>query len=251
MIVKYVTLAVLAAPLLAFSPSASASGAAHWGYHGEGGPAHWGDLDHAFQACKAGAMQSPIDLSSANTQAVVGVSVDYKPVALNVLHNGHTVQFNVDNGSTAMVGGKPFKLLQVHFHTPSEHVDKGTPYPLEAHFVHKSDDGKLAVIGVFFVPGAENKALTPLFAHLPTKEAAAQSFADAMIDPAAVLPADRKMVRYMGSLTTPPCSEGVNWMVMKAPVTASKAQIEALHQAMGDNARPAQAPGNRLIVAPE
>lgn len=242
-------LAVFLAAATLAGPAVAADHA-HWGYHGDMGPGHWGDADPAFAACKSGTMQSPIDIGAANERANIDVTVAYRPVPLTVLHNGHTVQFNVDNGSVVTLAGKEFKLLQVHFHTPSEHADRGVAYPLEAHFVHKSADGQLAVIGVLFTVGAENTALGPVLAHLPMAETPPTTHADSVVDLAAILPSDRRLVRYQGSLTTPPCSEGVNWMVMRNSVTASKAQIDTLHQAMGDNARPIQAPGNRLIVAP-
>ena len=196
-------------------------------------------------------MQSPIDLGAANERATVQVQVSYKPVPLTVLHNGHTVQFNVDNGSAITLAGISYKLLQVHFHTPSEHKDHGVSYPLEAHFVHKSDQGALAVIGVLFKPGAPSKALEPLLAHLPTTQTPPVTYDKASMHFEGLLPAKRQLVRYMGSLTTPPCSEGVNWMVMQDTMTASQAQIDQLAKAMGDNARPLQAPDHRLIVAPK
>lgn len=230
---------------------ALASGPAHWGYHGEDGPAHWGELDPAFGACKAGQMQSPIDLGKANEKADVTVAIDYKAVPLSVLHNGHTVQFNVDNGSAITLAGQSYKLLQVHFHTPSEHHMAGIAYPLEAHFVHKSDAGTLAVIGVMIQVGGENAALKPLIANLPMTTTPVHTVDGVTMDPAALLPEKHALVRYMGSLTTPPCSEGVNWMVMTQAVSASKAQIDALAKAMGDNARPLQMPGHRLIVEPK
>lgn len=237
--------------LFALATPAFAAEHVHWSYHGEGGPAHWGDIEPGFAACKAGAMQSPIDLAAANAGAAVTVEIAYKPVPLQILHNGHTVQFNVENGSAITLHGTRYTLLQVHFHTPSEHLTGGATYPLEAHFVHMSEAGALAVIGILFAEGAENRALAPLFRHLPMHESPATAHADASVDLAAILPSDRGLYRYMGSLTTPPCSEGVNWMVMKAAVPASKAQINALHKAMGDNARPVQKPGNRLIVEPK
>ncbi len=123
---------------------------AHWTYEGHEGPAHWGDLSRAYATCKTGKMQSPIDTSLANAPSVVTVSFDYRPVTLEILHNGHTVQFNVGNGSTMTNQGQTYKLLQVHFHTPSEHVFRGKHYAMAAHFVHQRADGALGVIGVLF-----------------------------------------------------------------------------------------------------
>jgi len=240
-----------AAAMLVTGTSFAADDAPHWEYKGDSGPANWGDLHESFAACKNGKMQSPIDLASANTRTKVSVKVSYKPTPLTVLNNGHTVQFNVNNGSSISLGGKTFKLLQFHFHTPSEHVMHGKPLPLEAHFVHKSADGALAVIGVVFAEWSNNQILKPLMKHIPMEKTKPVHQADVMIDLAAMLPANRQLFRYMGSLTTPPCSEGVNWMVMKTPVFASKEQIAALNKAMGDNARPKQPANNRLIIAPK
>jgi len=247
-----VAAAVLSAASLAGAGAALAAEghAVHWTYQGHGGPAEWGELSPDYHACKVGAMQSPIDLKSANVSADVSIKTDYKPVELEILHNGHTVQFNVGNGSTLTTHGKTFSLLQVHFHTPSEHVADGKPYPLEAHFVHKADDGALAVIGVFYKEGKDNSALKAVFDNLPMHETEAAK-KGVTIDPSKMLPAKTDFYRYMGSLTTPPCSEGVNWFVVRTPDEASKAQIDAIHEAMGSNARPAQAPNNRLIVEPQ
>ena len=228
----------------------ASGGKAEWGYEGSKGPANWGTLSPDYSTCKDGRMQSPIDLAAANLNARVKVDFDYKPVPLTVLNNGHTVQFNVKNGSKLSASGVDFELLQVHFHTPSEHVMSGKTYPLEAHFVHATGDGRLAVVGVFFVEGKANKALETLFKRIPETKTPATTYADITIDPNQLLPKRRGMYRYMGSLTTPPCSEAVNWHVMKRTKTASKEQLERLAKILGNNARPAQSPFSRLIVGP-
>lgn len=225
-------------------------GKAIWGYEGPGGPRNWGELSAEYALCKTGRAQSPIDLAEANAAAAITISTAYRPAALTVLNNGHTVQFDIANGSALTSGGKVFALVQVHFHTPSEHAIGGRTFPLEAHFVHLSAAGQLAVIGVMIVEGEANPALAALLRHLPLQESAPQTYPGTMIDPNALMPADRGLYRYMGSLTTPPCSEGVNWHVMATPVSASKAQIEALGKAMRSNARPVQTANDRLIVGP-
>ncbi len=248
---KICAAAIAAVVIGVFAGTASAAGGqnVHWSYSGIDGPEHWGDLSADYRACKDGMMQSPIDLNAANVAASVRISTDYKPVELDILHNGHTVQFNVGNGSSMTSHGKKFDLLQIHFHTPSEHVVHGKPYPMEAHFVHASAAGALAVIGVFYKEGAENAALKPVFDNLPMQKVAAAK-KGVRISPADVLPGKQNFSRYMGSLTTPPCSESVNWHVINTPVEASKAQIDAMHNAIGDNARPVQASNGRLVVAP-
>lgn len=252
---KALTMALAAASFVALgvgSVHASGSAQPHWGYSGHAGPEHWGELSPDYHACKMGQMQSPIDLSNANAVADVAVKMDYKPVALNILNNGHTVQFNVGNGSTLTTSsGKSYQLLQVHFHTPSEHVVDGKPYPLEAHLVHKSDDGALAVIGVFFAEGKENAALAGVFKHLPEQVQEPVAHEDVTMDPRALVPETPHLYRYMGSLTTPPCSEGVNWFVVKQAQEASAEQIAALTKAFGGaNARPSLERNNRLVLQP-
>ena len=227
----------------------ASSGGAHWSYTGHDGPEHWGELTKEFKACKLGKMQSPIDLSSANVTGNIKVETAYRPVELEILNNGHTVQLNVGNGSTLTAHGKVFDLLQIHFHTPSKHLVDGKHYPMEAHFVHKAKDGSLAVIGVLYKEGAENAALKPVIANIPMKESKAAK-KGVQINPADLLPGQQNLIRYMGSLTTPPCSEGVNWYVVPTPVEASKAQIAEMAKAMGMNARPAQPVNNRLVVEP-
>jgi carbonic anhydrase len=232
------------------SGNGHAAGAGGWSYEGERGPEHWGDLSPDYHACGMGRMQSPIDLAAANVEADVSITVEYKPVPLTILHNGHTIQFNVENGSRILVGDIPYELLQVHFHTPSEHVVAGQPYPLEAHFVHRSPEGKLAVVGVFFLEGDSNYALADMFAYTPQNKTKAETHFDLIVSPAAILPPVPHFYRYMGSLTTPPCTEGVNWFVVSTPSYASKVQIETLRQAMGENARPAQPLNGRLVIEP-
>lgn len=234
---------------LAFGQAQASGAGPQWGYDGPDGPAHWGGISEDYKACGAGKMQSPVDLSHANATSGVDVAFAYKPVALNIVNNGHTVKFNVNNGSTMTSHGKTFNLLQVHFHTPSEHPISGKPFAMEAHFVHQAADKSLGVIGVFFNEGAENGALKEVIANAPKKAShSAHDVHGVTVDLRSILPATPSFYRYMGSLTTPPCSEGVNWFIVKQPIEASKAQIAAMTAAFGHNARPAQAANNRLIL---
>ena len=243
--------ATLATVLLAAAgPAMAGSDHGHWTYEGDEGPSHWGELSPEFEMCGKGRMQSPIDVAGANEIVKVSVSMSYQPVPLTIFNNGHTVQAQLGGAGSILVGGKKFHLLQVHFHTPSEHVVSGLPYPLEAHFVHRAADGALAVIGVFVREGKENKPLAALLRHAPKQKADPQTYPDVSVDPSAFIPKTGSFYRYMGSLTTPPCSEGVNWFVVEQPIEASKAQIGVLREAEGMNARPAQPANNRLILAP-
>jgi len=213
----------------------------HWTYEGEEGPDHWGELDPAFEACATGAEQSPIDLTNAEAFDLVDVQTNYQPSALTILNNGHTIQANYDVGSTMVVNGLTYDLLQFHFHTPSEHTIDGEAFPLEVHFVHRNAEGGLAVIGVMLVEGeAENDAYAPVFAAMPAEEAEPDAVEGVTIDANVMLPEDQLYYTYRGSLTTPPCSEGVRWIVMTTPVELSAAQIEAFQAIFELNARPVQ-----------
>jgi carbonic anhydrase len=206
----------------------------HWEYEesAETGPAHWGDVGGgAYATCKTGTQQSPIDIpASVGPGPLAGVRVSYSPAPATVVDNGHSVQFTFTGGSNkATIEGKDYKLMQFHFHRPSEHTVAGKRYPLEVHLVHQASDGQLAVLGVLFeTGGADNAALAPVFDSLaratPTPTAVAVP-----IDPAALLPTDRSGWTYRGSLTTPPCTEGVSWNVYARPVAASATQVQEFH----------------------
>ena len=220
---------------------------AHWSYDGEGGPEHWGSLSTDFKACDLGLAQTPIDIKGATRAELAGVAPNFSPMPLKILNNGHTIQANCEPGSRTIVDGEPFDLLQFHFHHPSEHLLSGKAFDLELHFVHKSAAGRLAVLGVFIQPGAENAALAPIWAAM-SKEAGDEKAAGVTITPGDLLPADRGFFRYHGSLTTPPCSEGVLWTVFKSPIEASPAQIRQFAELFLVNARPAQPLNQRFLL---
>jgi len=233
--------------------SAASGHAVHWSYAGAEGPEHWGDLSPAFAACKSGRMQSPIDIADDATGLAVDASdhdYAYQETPLSILHNGHTVQLNYAPGSSMSVQGHKYDLLQFHFHAPSEHTVGGKPYPMEAHFVHQDSHGGLAVIGVLIAEGVANDALADAWAHLPAHETPEQMIADVNVSASAVLPADGRYHHYKGSLTTPPCSEGVRWFVLTQPISMSAAQIKKFEDAAGPNARPVQPLNARLLVGP-
>jgi Carbonic anhydrase len=241
---------VIAFSLAALGASAGAGEAGHaphWTYHGAEGPAHWGELAPEFATCKAGREQSPVDIVAGAPSAQSALGFAYTPQALQITNNGHTIQVDRAQGGTLSVGDARYALAQFHFHGPSEHTVTGKHYPLELHLVHKASDGTLAVVGVLIEQGAANPALAPIVAHLPNKEGQSASVAAVAFDAATLLPAQHAYAHYRGSLTTPPCSEGVQWFVLDAPITASKAQIEALSRVMGANDRPVQPLNERAI----
>lgn len=242
--------AALLATVLASGP-ALAEHHRSYGYGTDDGPVKWGQLQDKDALCERGDMQSPIDLARANARGNLSMSVNYKPGPLTVSNKGLTVQADFAPGSSMISGGATFNLIQIHFHTPSEHAISGKRYPLTGHFVHATESGRLGVLGVMFEEGAANAELAKILAAVPGTKSEPKAVAGKMIDPNGLLPADRLFYRYMGSLTTPPCSEGVNWHVLKDPITASRDQIAAFEKLMGDNSRPVRAINNRLVVAPE
>lgn len=223
----------------------------HWTYFGETGPKYWGELSSEFSLCQTGKNQSPINLKmqqAVGTTSLPGFDVYYRETALKMINNGHTVQVNIPLGSYIEIDGRRFELLQYHFHTPSEHQRDGFNYPMEMHLVHKDADGNLAVIGVLFQEGEENPDLAQILSVLPQTEGKVDIHEWIKIHPAAFFPADKKFYKYSGSLTTPPCSEGVYWMVFKNPVQASVMQLKKMHDYLGSNARPVQLPYARSLL---
>jgi len=221
--------------------------AVHWSYEGKGAPEHWGDIDPRFSTCKNGVNQSPIDLQGFTEAELPAIEFNYKLVSKDMLDNGHSEQVNMKEGSSITLDGIKFDLKQFHFHSPSENNINGKSFPLEAHFVHASKDGKLAVIAVMFEEGEENPALKELWANMPRKVGEDHVIDAKHLD--ALLPKDRDYYRFNGSLTTPPCTEGVRWLVMKKPVTLSKAQIETFKEVMHhQNNRPLQPTNARMIL---
>ena len=236
---------ILLAGTLALGASAQAF-AQHWGYAGEGAPEHWGKLDPKFAMCGLGRNQSPVDLTGFVEADLKPLKFAYKAGAAAIVNNGHTVQIDYAPGSTLTVDGRSFELKQFHFHAPSENRIGGRQFPLEGHLVHADADGNLAVVAVMFREGPANPLLAKLWPQMPTK-AGEKSAAAAGLSAAGLLPADRDYYRYNGSLTTPPCSEGVWWLVLKSAATASKAQVDQFAKAVGvANNRPVQ----RLYARP-
>jgi carbonic anhydrase len=222
----------------------------HWGYAGEIGPEYWGGLSEDYAACAIGATQSPIDLTQPGLASDTELSVDYASGPLEIFNDGHTVQINFAPGSTMNNGEKDYALLQLHFHTPSEHTVDQMGFPLEVHFVHRADDGGLGVIGILFEEGVHNDALNPVLATLPQAVSEPRKIDGVAFNPSDLLPEDLAAYRYSGSLTTPPCSEGVAWHVALNVQQASREQLSALRAVLGDNARSVQPINHRQITAP-
>ncbi len=239
--------------LLSIAPvvTHAGSGHDHWGYTGSAGPEHWGELKQEFVACKTGTRQSPIDINlTQSLPANLGdIKFDYQSISPEVLNNGHTIQVNYSKGSSITVADREFELAQFHFHTPSENTVNGKAYDMEMHLVHKNINGELAVVGVFFKQGKQNAELEKLWRRLPEHSGGKQTLSDTSLSVADLLPQDRAYTHFNGSLTTPPCSEGVNWFVVKEPVEASAEQIARISAIIGNNARPVQKLNNRFVLS--
>jgi carbonic anhydrase len=219
-------------------------GPVHWGYEGELGPEHWGDLSADFTACKAGGEQSPIDIEPRKGKSSVDFS--YTATGASVVDNGHTLQVNLDPGSSIEIDGTRYDLLQFHVHTPSEHTIAGDRFPMEVHLVHKSEEGKLAVVGVLYDVGDASATLDKVWKKWPSKPNQPKALSG-KLDPSTLLPDNRSVFRYEGSLTTPPCTEGVVWNVMRRTRTDSQAHLDLFKTHYANNARPVATLGDRDV----
>lgn len=222
----------------------------HWNYResSEEGPEHWGALTPEYQVCGTGKRQTPIDLRESEATAVdlKNILFVYRPVDGTALNNGHTLQVNVTPGCSIVIDDVQYDLAQFHYHTPSEHAVDGKRFPIEWHFVHKDSSGKLAVIGVFAKKGHDNSVLAPALADMPRRKD--ESVSVGKLDLGPVFPTDRMAYRYEGSLTTPPCSEGVRWTVFASPTQMGPKQLNSLQYLVGKNARPLEPRNGRTII---
>jgi carbonic anhydrase len=229
----------------AATPAAAATThavSAHWTYEGEEGPANWGELSDEYSLCATGEQQSPIDLSTGSDVEGDTLELDYGTVEEHVTDTGHTFQLVADADAEVEYNGVEYTLLQMHYHDPSEHTVDGEAAPVEFHFVHQDDEGNLLVIGVLGTEGAENAAYDTFVAGTEASEDTSGS-----ADLPAMLPESLDHFAYSGSLTTPPCTEGVQWVVLQTPVELSSEQIAQLQEAYPHNARPVQPLNDREV----
>jgi carbonic anhydrase len=218
----------------------------HWSYEGETGPANWGKINSDWAKCGTGTRQSPIDLRDGMKVDLEQIAFDYRPSGFNVVDNGHTVQVAVGLGNYITVQNRTYELMQFHFHRPSEERINGKGTEMVVHLVHKDAEGKLAVVAVLLERGLPNPMIQTVWNNLPLEKNDIVTPSVAL-DANEILPAGREYFTYMGSLTTPPCSEGVLWLVMKKPMPASPAQMALFSRLYPLNARPTQASGGRVI----
>ncbi len=237
--------------LLTLGVSGALAAGAHgvtWGYQGKTGPEYWGKLDPKFAMCSQGKNQSPVDITRTVRAELTPLKTEYDSKATEVLNNGHTIKVNFAKGSTLKIDGKSFELLQYHFHTPSENMIDGKLYPMEAHLVHRSKDGELTVVSVMFIEGKTHADLAKILERFPKDKGEKYAMTGMDLRAETLLPKIRNYYRFNGSLTTPPCSEGVQWFVMSQPVEMSSEQIKAFEKVMGKNNRPVQPINARLIL---
>lgn len=225
--------------------TSSAEGA-HWSYEGTRGPSHWGDVDAASRICSVGNQQSPLDIGETISATLPPLRFGWTRHASTIVNNGHTIQLNFAQGGTLGIGKESYALLQVHFHRPSEHRIGGKSFPMEAHFVHRNPAGNLAVIGVMMTAGKTNPAFRKIVQTMPA--AKGERPADPSIDPYRLLPARHGYFHYAGSLTTPPCSEIVDWNLLTMPISVDEADIAAFARLYPMNARPPQQAHRRAVL---
>ncbi|ATD64060.1 carbonate dehydratase [Janthinobacterium svalbardensis] len=218
----------------------------HWSYEGDSGPANWSKINVDWAKCSNGSRQSPIDIRDGMKVELEQISFDYHPSSFNVLDNGHTVQVGVSGGNYITVQNRMFELQQFHFHRPSEERINGKAFEMVVHLVHRDAEGRLAVLALLLERGAPQATIQTVWNNLPLEKFETMQ-PTILLDPAEMLPARRDYYTYMGSMTEPPCSEGVLWLVMKQPVQASPAQMALFSRLYPLNARPVQ-PGNGRII---
>lgn len=234
--------------LLATLAPAQEHHTAHWSYNGETGPSHWAGLNPEYAACGNGHEQSPINIAHPVHANLPAIEFHYAAAPLKLINNGHTVQVNYAPGSYISVAGHKYDLVQFHFHHPSEEQVDGKPSDLVIHLVHKDSEGHLAVVAVLFKPGESNAAIKAVVDHVPkTKEQEVAT--GATIDAGALLPQARNYYTFPGSLTTPPCTEGVRWFVLETPSSLDNAELQALATLYPHNARPVQPLYKRTVQA--
>ncbi len=235
---------------LALCPLCASTGIAaeqhHWSYGGETGPEKWGGLDAANAACSAGSQQSPIDISAPISARQPSLGIKWSKPASTIVNNGHTVQCDFAEGNTLQLGDRKFALKQLHFHHPSEHLVAGKRFAMEAHFVHAGTDG-MAVVGVLLAAGKPNPIFKKIVAAMPAEEGPAVPVSG--VDPVRLLPSQHAYYRYEGSLTTPPCSETVDWIVLAHSIEVDEGDVARFAKLYPMNARPAQKRDRRFILS--
>ena len=226
----------------------ASQGKVEWGYEEENGPELWGELSPDFNVCQAGQQQSPVDLQGAIPAKLPELRLSYQECPLRIVNNGHTIQINTEPDNRITLDGQDFELLQFHFHYPSEHAIKGQRYLMEAHFVHRNKGGEFVVLGALMQKGKRNEALQLILESMPAIAGPEQTIAGVNVNMVQLLPVDQSAYQYFGSLTTPPCSELVRWIVFQQPIEVSLEQAEKFAKVFPSNARPLQPLNRRFLL---
>jgi carbonic anhydrase len=241
--------AVVGTPAAVPAVASPHGGDVHWDYDGNNGPGVWGQLQPEFALCANGKRQSPINIVDENTLQgpAEALEFNYSPSNASVVNNGHTIQVDVQGDNNLVVRGSRYRLLQFHFHTPSEMQINGKRAAMVAHLVHRNDEGQLAVVAVMLEPGTANPMIDKVWTYMPLDAKDRVRMPPGLLNLNELLPADQRYYQFIGSLTTPPCSEGVLWMVLKSPMQISPAQYKLFTQLYPMNARPVQAVNGRPV----
>jgi carbonic anhydrase len=238
--------------VLAFTTAAAAQWKTPWEYEGPTGPDHWGDLDPDYAACETGREQSPIDIRGTVKANLPALRFEYKSSPLKYLiDNGHTIRINFHDapgtGSALMVGDKRYELTQLHFHRPAEEFIDGKAYDMVLHLMHQAANGKVVGVAVFLKSGRANATVNEIWSHWPTAIDKETDVPGIDMNPATLLPHDLGYFSYEGSLTAPPCTEGVTWYVLKTPVEISAEQIAAFAKHYPHDVRTPQPLNGRVV----
>ena len=220
----------------------------HWSYEGKEDPKHWGELDPAFASCRMGHNQSPIDIREPKLADLPELKFDYKTVPLSIIDNGHTIMINYAPGSTLTVGNNTYTLKQFHFHHPSEEHINGKGFDMVVHLVHADSDGHLAVVAILFKAGVPNPLLETLWKNIPPEKHKTVEISTVSVNAEELLPSQHSYYTYSGSLTTPPCTEGVTWYVLKSTSTLSDQQLATIMKLYPHNNRPTQKLNHREVL---
>ena len=220
----------------------------HWTYKGKDGPQNWGKLDPKYRNCSTGHEQSPINITGAKKTDLPPLIFNYNAAPLNIINNGHTIQVNYAPGSSLTVGDRAYALQQFHFHHPSEEHVNGHTYDMVAHLVHADATGHLAVVAVLLQTGNSNEFIGKVWQNIPKEEEKPLEVPEVTLDVKDLLPGDHGYYTFAGSLTTPPCSEGVTWFVLKQPVSLSASQLAEFAKLYPRDARPIEPRNGREIL---
>lgn len=248
-----IVFAVLVAAAVLIPASLPGQWKTPWSYEGATGPEHWGDLDPVYAACK-GREQSPVDIQNPQKAELPALRFEYKGGPLRIINNGYTavrVNYAPGNGNFLAVGDQRYELTQFHFHRPSEEYIHGKRYDMVAHLVHEASDGKSAVVAVLLKAGSPNPTVQQLWEYMPKTSGKEQEIPGVQVNPAGLLPHNTAYYTYMGSLTAPPCTEGVTWFVLKNPVDVSADQISAFARLYPHDVRPLQPLNGRVVQESE